>query len=143
MTGEVYFLRPDPYVTMTEPSFAENVITVSTYNDRNNSFYQESGRGFSKNGDPKPDMAAPGVNISTIFGLQTGSSLASAITAGAVAQFMQWAVVEGNRTLVEGVEVKSYFVRGASREGDLTYPNPEWGYGSLNISGTFDVIAQV
>lgn len=143
MTGEVYFLRPDPYVTMTEPAFAENVITVSTYNDRNNSFYQESGRGFAKDGDVKPDMAAPGVNISTIYGAQTGGSLAASITAGAVAQFMQWAVVEGNRTLVEGVEVKSYFIRGAARDGDIEYPSPEWGYGRMNVAGTFETIAQV
>ena len=143
MAGDVYFLRPDPYITMTEPAYAENAITVSTFNDRNNSFYQESGRGFSKDGGVKPDMSAPGVNISTIYGTQTGSSLASAITAGAVAQFMQWAVVEGNRPFVEGVEVKSYFIRGANRSGNMEYPNPEWGYGSLDISGTFETIAEV
>ena len=143
MTGEVYFLRPDPYITMTEPAFAENALSVSTYNDRNNSFYQESGRGFAKDERIKPDIAAPGVNISTIYGTQTGGSLAAAITAGAVAQFMQWAVVEGKRPLVEGVEITSYFIRGASREGNLEYPNREWGYGSLNIAGTFEVIARV
>lgn len=143
MTGQVYFLRPNPYITMTEPAFAENALTISTYNDRNNSFYQESGRGFSADGLTKPDIAAPGVNISTVFGIRTGGSFSAAIAAGAVAQFMQWAVVEGNRPLVSGVEVKSYFIRGAVREGNLTYPNPEWGYGALNIAGTFEVIAEV
>lgn len=143
VTGEVYFLRPDPYSTMTEPAFSQNALTVSTYNDRNNSFYQESGRGFATDGSIKPDIAAPGVNIPTIFGTRTGGSLSAAITAGAVAQFMQWAVVEGNRPLVEGIEVKSYFIRGAERDGTLTYPNPEWGHGTLDIAGTFEVIADV
>lgn len=143
ITGEVYFLRPNPYITMTEPAFSDNVIAVSIYNDLNNSFYQESGRGFAKDGNIKPDISAPGVNVSTIYGAQTGSSLAAAVTAGAVAQFMQWAVVEGNRILVEGVETKSYFIRGASRDGDLVYPNREWGYGRLDIAGTFETISRV
>lgn len=141
ITGEVYFLRPNPYITLTEPAYSENAISVSTYNDLNNSFYQESGRGFAKDGKVKPDMSAPGVNVSTIYGVQTGSSLAAAITAGAVSQFMQWAVVERNRIFIEGVEVKSYFVRGADRDGDIVYPNEEWGYGRLDIAGTFDTIS--
>lgn len=143
VTGEVYFLRPSPYITMTEPAYSENVISVSTYNDLNNSFYQESGRGFAGNGRIIPDISAPGVNISTIYGTQSGSSLAAAVTAGAVSQFMEWAVVKGNRILIEGVETKSYFIRGATREGELSYPNREWGYGRLNIAGTFEVISTI
>lgn len=143
ITGEVYFLQSNPYITMTEPAFSRNVISVSTYNDFNNSFYQESGRGFARNGSIKPDMSAPGVNVSTIYGAGTGSSIASAIAAGAVAQFMQWAVVEGNRILVEGVETKSYFIRGAARDGDVAYPNREWGYGRLDIAGTFETISMI
>lgn len=143
ITGEVYFLRPSPYITMTEPAYSENVISVSTYNDLNNSFYQESGRGFAGNGRIIPDISAPGVNISTIYGTQSGSSLAAAVTAGAVSQFMEWAVVKGNRILIEGVETKSYFIRGATREGELSYPNREWGYGRLNIAGTFEVISTI
>ena len=143
MTGETYFLEPNPNVTLTEPSYASSVITVSTYNDRNNSFYQESGRGFSRTGQIKPDFAAPGVNIPTVYGAMTGSSLAAAITSGAVAQFMQWAVVEDNKVLVESLEIKSYFIRGASRDGNLTYPNPEWGYGRLNLVGTFNTMVEI
>lgn len=141
VSGEVYFLEPDPYVTLTEPSMAQEVITVSTYNDANNSFFQESGRGFSRNGGIKPDLAAPGVNVDTIYGTDTGSSLAAALTAGAAAQFMEWAVVEENNIYVGGTEVKSYLIQGATRDGDLKYPNREWGYGRLNIAGTFDKLA--
>ena len=94
-------------------------------------------------GEMKPDWAAPGVNVSTIFGRQTGSSLAAAITAGAVAQFLQWAVVEGNNRLVETREIKSYMIRGASRSSELEYPNREWGYGRLNMVGTFEALLGV
>jgi len=139
----VYFLTATPYITLTGPSMAQDVISVSTYDASNNSFYIESGRGFTRTGAVNPDFAAPGVNVSTIRGRQTGSSLAAAITAGAVAQFMQWAVVEGNNTVVESREIKNYFVRGASRTADTVYPNREWGYGRLNIIGAFDALIGV
>lgn len=143
LSADTYFLEPDPFTTLTEPSMASGVITVSTYNDENNSFYIESGRGFARNGRIRPDFAAPGVNVSTIYGKQTGSSMAAAITAGGVAQFMQWAVVERKSPQLESKEVKTYFIRGATRLPDLTYPNRDWGYGRLNLIGTFDVLAGV
>lgn len=136
--GAVNFLEPAPDTTLTEPGMSENVITVSTYDTANNSFYILSGRGFTRTGRVKPDFAAPGVEISIVRGTQTGSSLAAAITTGAVAQFMQWAVVENNDDAVSGREVKNYFIRGAARESDLFYPNREWGYGRLDVTGVFD-----
>lgn len=143
MNAEAFFLQPTPYITLTEPAMAADVISVSTYDASNNSFYISSGRGFTRNGAIKPDFAAPGVNISVIRGRQTGSSLAAAITAGAVAQFMQWAVVDGNNPFVESREIRNYFIRGASRSFDLTYPNREWGYGRLNVAGIFDALIGV
>lgn len=143
MNAQVYFLESNPYTTLTEPAMATDIISVSAYNAANNSFYAESGRGFSRLGAIRPDFAAPGVNISTIYGKQTGSSFAAAITAGAVAQFMQWAIVEGNNRLVESREIKNYLIRGASRSSDLSYPNREWGYGRLNMVGTFDALIGV
>lgn len=127
LTAECYFLRPDPYTTLTEPAYATRVISVSTYNDMNDSFFLESGRGFARMGEVRPDLAAPGVNISTIYGRRTGSSLAAALTAGAAAQFMQWAVVEENSLLAETTEVRNYFIQGAVRTAEISYPSREWG----------------
>ncbi len=141
--SEVYFLNPDHYVTHVEPSMALKVISVSTYNDINGSFYIGSGRGFSRNGGIRPSISAPGVNISTIYGNKTGTSLSAAITAGGVAQFLQWAVVEKNRMLMESTEINNYFIRGASRFPGMTYPNREWGYGKLNVLGIFDALVGV
>lgn len=143
LQNEVYFLRPSPYITLTTPADVREVISVTTYNDANNSFYTESGRGFTRLGRIKPDISAPGVNISTILGKRTGSSMAVALTAGASALFMQWAVVEGNRPRVESRELKNYLIRGADRTPDISYPSREWGYGRLDIDGTFDVLAGV
>lgn len=143
MNAPVQFLEASPYITLTEPAMAKDVVSVSTYNAANNSFYIDSGRGFTRIGMINPDFAAPGVNISTIRGKESGSSLAAAITTGAVAQFMQWAVVEENNSIVASREIKNYFIRGASRSFDMTYPNREWGYGRLNVVGTFDALIGV
>ena len=143
MNNTVQFLEATPYITLTEPAMAKDVISVSTYNAANNSFYIDSGRGFTRTGGVNPDFAAPGVNVSTIRGRETGSSLAAAITAGAVAQFMQWAVVEGNNRAVASREIKNYFIRGSSRSFDMTFPNREWGYGKMNVVGTFDALIGV
>ena len=143
LSAPVYFLTASPYVTLTEPSMAMDVISVSAYDAANNSFYIESGRGFSRTGAIRPDFAAPGVDVFTFRGRESGTSLSAAITAGAVAQFMQWAVVEGNNPLVESREIKNYLIRGASRSYGTTYPNREWGYGRLNMVGTFDALIGV
>lgn len=133
----VYFLSPFPDITMTEPAMASSVISVSAYQPANNSFYIESGRGFTWDGLPKPDLSAPGVNISTAYGKQSGSGFAAALTAGAASQLLQWCVVEGNAILAESRTIKGYLIRGARRDGDVTYPNKEWGYGRLDMLGTF------
>lgn len=143
LTSDTYFLNSSPYTTLTEPSLTRNVLTTSTYDSRNNSFYVNSGRGYTRDNEIKPDVAAPGVLVPTIRGTRTGSSMGAALTAGAVAQFMEWAVVRENDRLAEGKEVKNYFIRGAEREDYLTYPNREWGYGRMNISGTFEQLAGI
>ncbi len=64
MSAPAYFLEASPYITLTEPAMARDVISVSTYNAANNSFYIDSGRGFTRNNVVAPDFAAPGVDVS-------------------------------------------------------------------------------
>lgn len=160
LSGEVFFLAPDPEVTLTEPAYAQEVITISAYADATGAFWGESGRGFAVDGRIKPDFAAPGVDIpvpgraplalSGPAGAEdmnslgsftvTGSSMAGAITAGAVAQFLEWAVVRENDVFIKGREIKSYFQRGASKEAGMEYPDRRWGYGKLNLQQTFEAL---
>jgi len=142
----VYFLQSNPRVTLTTPSYVSEAITVAAYDSFNNSIYQNSGRGYSRDGRIKPDLAAPGVNITIagnrlgtepVISTYTGSSLAAAIMAGAAAQFAQWAVVDGNDPYIRSQEVKNYFIRGAIRERNIEYPNEIWGYGRLDLYNTF------
>lgn len=143
LDAEVYFLRPDPYITLTEPGMAQDVITVTSYNPANLSFSIDSGRGFSRTGAIRPDLAAPGENIYTIQGYRSGSSLAAALAAGAVAQLFQWAVIQWRSPFAESRELKSYLIRGAERTSYLAYPNREWGYGRLDVAGTFEALTGV
>lgn len=143
LDGEVEFLEPSPDVTLTEPSNAEKVITISAYDGFNGNWFPESGRGFARDNRVKPEFAAPGVQVSTVLGERTGSSMAAALAAGCIAQFMEWAIVEGNSFLVESRTLKSYFIRGAAREERIMYPDNRWGYGKLNISGTFETLARL
>lgn len=138
----VYFLRPNPDTTITDPGFAKNAITVTYYDGQTGALAPDSGRGFGADGGQKPDLAAPGVMVSTIRGEITGSGVAAALTAGAVALYFQWAVVQNHNRYVESKEIKAFFILGAKREDFLTYPSREWGYGKLNLYQSFQAIAQ-
>ena len=141
LQSETYFLRPSPYETITEPAYSRATLAVSSYNSADQSFYLNSGRGFSVDGSIVPSIAAPGVLVPTVMGAETGSSMAAAITAGAAADFMQWAVVEGRDITINTQSIKNLFIRGATRKKELYYPSREWGYGTLNLAGVFDVLA--
>ena len=150
LSSETYFLSPNPNITLTIPAYTENAITVSSYSDRNNSIYVRSGRGFSRGSEIKPDVAAPAVNVSAVLrgigdevriGKLTGAAMAAAITAGGVSGFMQWAITDRNANYLNSGEVKNYFIRGAIRDDNLTYPNRLWGFGKLSVQGVFDSLA--
>ena len=72
-----------------------------------------------------------GLMYQHLFGERSGSSVSAAITAGACAQLLEWAVVNSNDVLVNSTNIKNYLIRGARRESYLEYPNREWGYGRL------------
>lgn len=143
LSGSVTFLSPSPDVTLTEPANASQVITISTYNSYMDSWYASSGRGYTRNGRIKPDLAAPGVGISTVLGETDGSSMAASLAAGCVAQFLEWAVVDGNAYSVDSRGTKSYLIQGADRPDNVVYPDRQWGYGRIDINGTFETLARL
>lgn len=143
LEDDTYFLKPDPYLTLTEPSAADLVLTVGAYQASDVSYFLESGRGFTRNNRVKPDFLAPGVQIQGAvfpgrFESRSSTSLAAAVASGAVAQLFTWAFTLGNDTNISASVIKNYFIRGADRKTFLLYPNEEWGYGSLNLYQTFE-----
>lgn len=132
LKGEVIFISSNPNETITIPGLAQVPMTVAGLDDKNSGVYINSGRGFTETGAVKPDFAAPAVNVSAAgtrnqFITLTGTSAASAITAGAVALFMEWAIVRGNEPDINSVDIKNYFLRGAVRGNTGIYPNREVG----------------
>lgn len=145
LTGDTYFLRSDPNTTTTDPSNAFYVICVGAYDDKTDSIYIYSGRGFTRSGLTTPDFAAPGVEVSAVFpgnrfGEGTGTSVSAAITAGAAALFVQWASENYQEEEINTILVKQYFIRGADRSDSISYPNVIWGYGKLNLRKAFEVL---
>lgn len=141
LNREVYFLKPNPYITLTEPSTAPDPICVSTFDPVGNRFYIRSGRGYTRIGGVNPQISAPGVGISTGRGTLTGASAAAALTSGVLAQFLEWAVVRENMPGITSSQLRSLLVRGAVRDREVFYPSREWGYGRIDIEGVFRVLA--
>lgn len=142
---DTYFLRPDPYMTITAPGDTANPITISAYRQSDGAFYLESSRGYTRNQLIKPELAAPGVDVKGVllrnrFGTQSGTSVSAALVAGMAANFLQWAIIEGNDPLISTIGVKNYFIRGAAKDSNRSYPNREWGYGKANL---FDVFLEI
>ena len=67
----------------------------------------------------------------------TGTSVAAAHVAGAVANLLSWGIVEGHNITMSEASIKAYLIRGARRNPALSYPNREWGYGALDLYETF------
>ncbi len=144
VSGDVFFIRSDPNTTITVPANGPNTITVGGYDARDGSLFIDSGRGFTVDGRVKPEFTAPGVNVygptnRGTYQTFTGTSASAAITAGASAQFMEYAIDRG-RERVNTLEARNFFVRGAVRDPSRTYPNREWGYGKLDIYNAFEVL---
>lgn len=143
MSSETFFLEATPYTTITEPAYTVGAVSVATYNEKSRGISQYSGRGFAVNGIIKPDISAPGIDVSTPYGSRSGSSMAAALTAGGCALLMEWAVVRKNDILVNSLNIKNYLIRGATRQEFINYPDQSYGYGQLNIAGVFDFIAGI
>lgn len=143
ISDETYFLRPNPDTIITDPGNAQYPITVTAYDHTRNSIYIHASRGYSRSGQIKPDLAAPGVNIlgASSSGRRltrmSGTSVSAAHLAGAAAILLNWGILDGNYPYLNTPVLKSIFVRGAQRNPALTYPNREFGYGMLDLYEAF------
>ena len=120
-----YILEPNPDTTIVDPAYDKGSITTSLYNPVTGAWYIDNGRGYGRRGEIKPDIA---------------TALSSGIIAGGACQFLNWGIVEGKDISLTGTEIKSYMIRGAIRDRELSYPNNQWGYGKLDVYNSFQVI---
>ncbi|WP_333649826.1 S8 family peptidase [Lacrimispora sp.] len=150
ISDETFFLNPNPDTTITSPGNGTQQLTVTAYNQFNNSILLESSRGYTRNGLAKPDVAAPGYQIPCAvsgpgnrYGTATGTGAASAHAAGVVAMVMEWAVPRGNYPSMTGNNINRLIIRGARRNPEQTYPNNVWGYGQLDVNNLFERLANI
>ena len=135
------FLRPTPSYTIVTPANADGIITCGAYNSRDKSLASFSSQGPTRLSAIKPDLVAPGVDVSGIYpggpGTMSGTSVAAAITTGACALLLQWGIVEKNDVSIDSYRIRNYLVAGCERDPNTEYPNNQWGYGRLNLLNTF------
>lgn len=143
ISNETFFIHSDPYTTILSTGNSTDSITVTAYNSADNSLYLNASKGFTRTQNIKPDIAAPGVNITSPtldqhFLSITGTSPAAAHAAGAAAMILEWGIVRGNLPSISTADVKVLMIRGAKRNTSLTYPNRDWGYGILDVYNIFN-----
>lgn len=139
------FLNSTSYNTLTIPSTSFLGITCGYYNQNDNSLVSTTGRGFTRDGRVRPDLVCGGINvITTAVGGGTttvsGSSIATAVLAGAVAILLQWGIVEKKDPTMFAVKIRDYLIRGTRKRGGDIYPNVQLGYGFLDMVGVFQAI---
>lgn len=142
ISSETFFLESDPNITITSPGNSPNPITVTAYDQVQNSILLTSSHGFTSTNIMKPDIAAPGYALTCPlpgqnYGIATGTGAASAHTSGIIALLMEWAAWKGYYTTITGRDISRLLIRGARRDKNIEYPNPVWGYGQIDILGLF------
>ena len=135
------FLYPSEEITLTIPSTASRAITVSAYDAYSMQLADFSGRGYTRETNQiKPDIAAPGVNITSCapgggYVTASGTSMATPFVTGGAALLMQWGIIDGNDPFLYGEKLKAYLIKGARHiEAVTEYPNPEIGWGTLCVA---------
>lgn len=142
ISNETFFLNSNPNTTITSPGNGMHQLTVTAYNQFNDSILIESSRGYARNNLVKPDISAPGYQIPCAlprnsYGTLTGTGAATAHTTGAIAMILEWGIPRGHYTTLSGNTVNSLITRGSRRESSTIYPNNIWGYGMLDINELF------
>ncbi|MDR3240167.1 MAG: S8 family peptidase [Clostridiales bacterium] len=137
----VQFMYPDSYCTVTEPGVTQGVITVGAYSATSMNIHPPSSWGPTNLPTLAPDLTAPGEEVTGYFpggpGAMSGSSVSAAIAAGACALLLEWGILDHHDAAMNTNRIKSYLIRGCHQDGDLRYPNEQWGYGRMDIFNSF------
>jgi subtilisin family serine protease len=140
----VEFLKPSPNCTVVMPATAERVICVGAYSSAETSLFVSSSWGPTARPRMAPDFVAPGVNVKGVYpsgyGAMTGTSAAAAVTAGACAMLLEWGIVNGKDRSIGQEKIRALLISGSTRKENITFPNPQWGFGTLNLLNVFGAL---
>ncbi len=145
ISENTFFNNSNPYTTITSPANSIVPITITAYNQNNDAIYPNAGKGYSTSNIINPDLAAPGIAIQCpaldhSFTTMTGTSAATAHSAGIVAMILEWCIVDNNYPNIDTVGIKKFLIRGAKRSSQLQYPNRDWGYGIIDVYNSFNLL---
>lgn len=141
--GNTQFLSPIPYNTVTSPGTSKYIITVACYNQNNDNIVISSGTASLNNIINVLDLAAGGVNVQTIgansttISIVNGTSVSAAVVAGACALLLEWGIINGNDPNIYSQSIKYYLTGGTRKRSGDVYPNPQWGFGILDMIKVF------
>lgn len=143
LISDTYLLNSNPFNTLTGSANAQRPIAITAYNPSNDELYENASVGFPRSRSIKPDIAAPGVNVTAsttnnqIINV-SGTSAATASATGAVSLILEWGIVQGNLSSLNTGNIRNILNYGATRNENVEYPNPYWGYGKLNLSQSLE-----
>ena len=138
------FLQPEPDLTITLPATALYPVSVGGFRTETETVSPFSGRGDQDcAGRVLLDLTAPAEAVRSAkpgggYDVFTGTSMAAPFVSGAAALMMEWGIIQGNDPFLYNQRVKAFLCKGALRSPFLSYPNPLWGYGRLNLCGTMN-----
>ncbi|HZG15438.1 MAG TPA: S8 family serine peptidase [Candidatus Bathyarchaeia archaeon] len=148
----------DEFYTVASPATSKNTVAVGAsesyrplYGSDSDDEYQVaafSSRGPTSDGRIKPDVVAPGTSIFSTrsiyseayddiegaYGLMSGTSMATPIVAGGVAQIRQY-LQENGTTNPSGALMKALLITGAEDLGDSVY---RMGFGRVDLPNSID-----
>ncbi len=144
------FYRPTPERTLTIPSTSYKTIAVGAYDLIFDAYAPFSGRGFVYRNEGnnrlqypnvKPEIVAPGVNLTAVsvdggYITVSGTSFAAPVVSGSAALMMEWGIVRGNDAFLYGEKLKAYLIRGARQLPGMQNPNAMTGWGALCLQNS-------
>ncbi len=134
----------DGYGTMGVPAGAKNIITVGASDDEDN-MSSFGSWGPTDDGRLKPELCAPGVNITSTFPGNdyyriSGTSMATPVVSGCIALLLeQWHRILPDLPAPLPETVKALLVASALDRGNIG-PDFGFGYGVINIQKAIDFL---
>ena len=126
LNENTYFIVSDPEDTIVNPGNLVEAITVTAYDYRDNTIYLKNSRGNNWYGLPKPDFAAPGVNMtgpSSIgtdnYEIRSGTSVAAAFYGGIAALLLEYGIVNNAIPYLRTPEIKTITIAGCVQKNNI------------------------
>lgn len=140
----VSFAEPLEDGTLSIPGTADSVITVAACNSNERTkIYEHSSRGLTRSDQPKPDIAAPGVEILaaaagqsdlSATAVKSGTSMAAPHVAGAIALVFS-ARAKQAKPQFNAQQIRSGLTRNA--RDFISGHRRNWGFGKLDAEAFF------